>query len=204
MPAPGARQSSRWDPVHWARGWALADEDRHGDKIIPDVRSLQKWCAWQVVSAMKFVRELQTESRSSTQSTAGRRTPLGGIQTDNSHDHPMITLVQSGAFIPRIILAKEAGPATALQDKLGESLHLATDLMAHVRELTQQFRPRILDDLGLRAAVRPRRRRLLDELRTPRVKITSLSAIGTPPSGGSGASSGSRSSRRCRGFFSTR
>ncbi len=49
--------------------------------------------------------------------------------------------------------AQEAGPAAALQDKLGESLHLATDLMAHVRELTQQFRPRILDDLGLRAAI---------------------------------------------------
>ena len=40
-----------------------------------------------------------------------------------------------------------------LKDGLAESLALATDLMAHVRELTQQFRPRILDDLGLRAAL---------------------------------------------------
>ena len=48
---------------------------------------------------------------------------------------------------------KSAAPAAALQEQLGESLTLATDLMAHVRELTQQFRPRILDDLGLRAAL---------------------------------------------------
>lgn len=40
-----------------------------------------------------------------------------------------------------------------LKDGLAESLTLATELMAHVRELTQQFRPRILDDLGLRAAL---------------------------------------------------
>jgi signal transduction histidine kinase len=40
-----------------------------------------------------------------------------------------------------------------LEDGLTESLTLATELMTHVRELTQQFRPRILDDLGLRAAL---------------------------------------------------
>jgi signal transduction histidine kinase len=40
-----------------------------------------------------------------------------------------------------------------LQEGLTESLALATELMTHVRELTQQFRPRILDDLGLRAAL---------------------------------------------------
>ena len=40
-----------------------------------------------------------------------------------------------------------------LKDGLADSLAVATDLMAHVRELTQQYRPRILDDLGLRAAL---------------------------------------------------
>lgn len=40
-----------------------------------------------------------------------------------------------------------------LKDGLAESLALATELMGHVRELTQQFRPRILDDLGLAAAL---------------------------------------------------
>ena len=79
---------------------------------------------------MKFVRELQTESRSSTQSTAGRRTPLGGIQTDNSHDHPMITLVQSGAFIPRIILAKEAGPAVR---------YAAEEFLRYINRMTQCY-----------------------------------------------------------------
>ena len=46
-----------------------------------------------------------------------------------------------------------AGSDATLQAQLAESKTLATELMAHVRELTQQFRPRILDDLGLRAAL---------------------------------------------------
>jgi signal transduction histidine kinase len=49
-------------------------------------------------------------------------------------------------------MAEEADNAD-LKEKTAESLALATDLMGHVRELTQQFRPRILDDLGLRAAL---------------------------------------------------
>ena len=40
-----------------------------------------------------------------------------------------------------------------VQAKLNESLALASDLLANVRALTQQFRPRILDDLGLRPAL---------------------------------------------------
>jgi signal transduction histidine kinase len=50
--------------------------------------------------------------------------------------------------------AVEAGSsANELKEKIGEALSLSTELMSHVRELTQQFRPRILDDLGLRAAL---------------------------------------------------
>lgn len=43
--------------------------------------------------------------------------------------------------------------APAARDRLTESLGIANDLLRHVRELTQQFRPRILDDLGLRPAL---------------------------------------------------
>jgi signal transduction histidine kinase len=51
--------------------------------------------------------------------------------------------------------SRAAGPTNPpfLKDGLADSLAVATELMAHVRELTQQFRPRILDDLGLRAAL---------------------------------------------------
>jgi|GEM_PF-831503 len=53
-----------------------------------------------------------------------------------------------------MLRATEAGaPPADLHEKLAESLTLGTELMGHVRELTQQFRPRILDDLGLRAAL---------------------------------------------------
>ncbi len=45
------------------------------------------------------------------------------------------------------------GAVPPLRERLAESLGIATDLLRHVRELTQQFRPRILDDLGLRPAL---------------------------------------------------
>jgi len=47
--------------------------------------------------------------------------------------------------------AAQGGPPA--KDKLAEALGTATELMRHVRELTQLYRPRILDDLGLRHAL---------------------------------------------------
>ncbi|MBI2516171.1 MAG: response regulator [Opitutae bacterium] len=47
--------------------------------------------------------------------------------------------------------AATAGPET--QEKLTESLATATALMSHVRALTQLYRPRVLDDLGLQPAL---------------------------------------------------
>ncbi|MBS0662877.1 MAG: response regulator [Verrucomicrobia bacterium] len=52
-----------------------------------------------------------------------------------------------------LVRSAETDPGTSLRERLGETLGLATDLMGHVRELTQQFRPRILDDLGLGPAL---------------------------------------------------
>ena len=48
--------------------------------------------------------------------------------------------------------AAQIAPAP-VQEKLTESLALAGELMGNVRTLTQQFRPRILDDLGLQPAL---------------------------------------------------
>ncbi len=52
-----------------------------------------------------------------------------------------------------LVRSAETDPGPALRERLGETLGLANDLMRHVRELTQQFRPRILDDLGLGPAL---------------------------------------------------
>lgn len=72
------------------------------------------------------------------------------------HDH--LGQILTGLKMQLEALVKAAGDKTgataaSMQENLAESLSLATELMAHVRELTQQFRPRILDDLGLRAAL---------------------------------------------------
>ena len=45
----------------------------------------------------------------------------------------------------------QAGPVA--QEKLSEATTTANDLMRHVRELTQLYRPRVLDDLGLQPAL---------------------------------------------------
>src|SRR6185436_12132480 len=66
------------------------------------------------------------------------------------HDH--LGQMLTGLKFQLEALVKQAGaeaaaPAASLRPSLAESLNLATELMTHVRELTQQFRPRILDDL---------------------------------------------------------
>ena len=71
--------------------------------------------------------------------------------------HDQVGQMLTGLKMQLESLAKQAAvsgaPAAALQESLAESLTVATDLMGHVRGLTQQYRPRILDDLGLRAAL---------------------------------------------------
>jgi signal transduction histidine kinase len=48
--------------------------------------------------------------------------------------------------------AHQAAPAT-LQDTLKESLGASDEIIRHLREMTQQLRPRVLDDLGLAPAL---------------------------------------------------
>lgn len=47
---------------------------------------------------------------------------------------------------------KSAGDST-LRNPLAEAMTTATNLLEHVRTLTQQYRPRVLDDLGLQPAL---------------------------------------------------
>ncbi|MDB6127050.1 MAG: response regulator receiver sensor signal transduction histidine kinase [Verrucomicrobia bacterium] len=69
--------------------------------------------------------------------------------------HDQVGQMLTGLKFQLEALVRVAGEESGaeVKEKLGEALGLAKDLMSHVRELTQQFRPRILDDLGLRAAL---------------------------------------------------
>lgn len=63
---------------------------------------------------------------------------------------------QVGQMLTGLKFQLEAAAVVATDPAKGmltESLALASDLMRHVRELTQQYRPRILDDLGLQPAL---------------------------------------------------
>ncbi|HYC71407.1 MAG TPA: response regulator [Opitutaceae bacterium] len=53
----------------------------------------------------------------------------------------------------RFLLEAAASGAGNPALRLSEAITLTADLMRHVRELTQQFRPRVLDDLGLGPAL---------------------------------------------------
>lgn len=53
----------------------------------------------------------------------------------------------------KFLLEAAAANPTGSAEKFAEAITLTTDLMRHIRELTQQFRPRVLDDLGLGAAL---------------------------------------------------
>lgn len=65
--------------------------------------------------------------------------------------HDQVGQMLTGLKFQLEAAAAQAGPAA--QEKLTEALTTASDLMRHVRELTQLYRPRILDDLGLKPAL---------------------------------------------------
>ncbi len=63
---------------------------------------------------------------------------------------------QVGQMLTGMKLQLEAAASVAgiaAQDKLLEATGTVADIMQHVRELTQLFRPRVLDDLGLQPAL---------------------------------------------------
>ncbi len=65
--------------------------------------------------------------------------------------HDQIGQMLTGLKLQLEAVLPEAG--AAVQARLGEALVLAQDLLSRTRELTLQLRPRLLDDLGLRAAI---------------------------------------------------
>jgi signal transduction histidine kinase len=65
--------------------------------------------------------------------------------------HDQIGQMLTGLKFQLEAATAQAGPAA--QEKLSEATATATDLMRHVRELTQLYRPRVLDDLGLQPAL---------------------------------------------------
>jgi len=65
--------------------------------------------------------------------------------------HDQVGQMLTGLKFQLEAAAAQAGPAA--QEKLTEARATAADLLSHVRELTQLYRPRVLDDLGLRPAL---------------------------------------------------
>jgi signal transduction histidine kinase len=98
--------------------------------------------------------EHRAEEHAARQQTLSKR--LIKIQEDERRAiarelHDQVGQMLTGLKFQLEAAVQAASPAN--REQLVESLGIATDLLRHVRELTQQFRPRILDDLGLRPAL---------------------------------------------------
>ena len=146
-----------------------ADVDRLNQRLACDLaelnRSLEAQVAARTLELSNQVAVRQKAERAAADHAARLQTlskRLFKIQEDERRAiarelHDQVGQMLTGLKMQLETLNRQAAaagtPATALQEQLAESLNLATDLMGHVRGLTQQFRPRILDDLGLRAAL---------------------------------------------------
>jgi signal transduction histidine kinase len=112
---------------------------------------------------IRLTRELEQLNRSLEAQVAARTAELQAlslrllqIQEDERRAiarelHDQVGQMLTGLKFQLESASVQAGPAA--REKLTEALTTATDLMAHVRELTQLYRPRVLDDLGLQPAL---------------------------------------------------
>jgi signal transduction histidine kinase len=144
-----------------------ADTDRLNERLSRDLAELNQSLEAKVASRTE---ELQAEiairqkAEHAAAEHAGRLQTLSkrlfSIQEDERraiarelHDQVGQMLTGLKFQLEALVRGAADGAPAGQREKLGETLALATELMGHVRELTQQFRPRILDDLGLRAAL---------------------------------------------------
>ncbi len=140
-----------------------ADTERRNAQLSRELAELNRSLEAQVAARTG---ELQAEVRVRQQAEhraeehAGRLQTLSKrlikIQEDERRAIARELHDQVGQMLTGLKFQLEAavqGAVPPLRERLAESLGIATDLLRHVRELTQQFRPRILDDLGLRPAL---------------------------------------------------
>jgi len=101
-------------------------------------------------------RSLEDQVRARTAELQALSRRLLRIQEDERRAIARELHDQVGQMLTGLKFQLEAAVASApaaTQEKLRESTALVADVMRHVRELTQQFRPRVLDDLGLGPAL---------------------------------------------------
>jgi signal transduction histidine kinase len=110
----------------------------------------------------RLTRELETLNRSLEAQVIARTAELQAlskrllkIQEDERRAIARELHDEVGQLLTGLKLQLEAAlhAPPGSQDKIREGLATATTLMAHVRELTQLYRPRVLDDLGLAPAL---------------------------------------------------
>ena len=112
---------------------------------------------------VRLTRELETLNHSLEAQVSARTAELQAlslrllqIQEDERRAiarelHDQVGQMLTGLKFQLEAATAQAGPTA--QEKLAEATTTASELMTHVRELTQLYRPRVLDDLGLQPAL---------------------------------------------------
>lgn len=103
------------------------------------------------LAALNSSLEAQVRARTAELSALSSR--LLRIQEDERRAIARELHDQVGQMLTGLKFLLESAAVTNPAPTLAEAITVTTDLMRHVRELTQQFRPRVLDDLGLGAAL---------------------------------------------------
>jgi signal transduction histidine kinase len=108
----------------------------------------------------RLTRELESLNRSLEAQVMARTAELQAlssrllkIQEDERRAIARELHDQVGQMLTGLKFQLEAAAIDAPSDKLVEATATVADIMQHVRELTQLFRPRVLDDLGLQPAL---------------------------------------------------
>ena len=140
-----------------------AETERHNARLSRELADLNRSLEAQVAARTNELQE-EIRVRQQAEHRAGEHAArlqtlskrLIKIQEDERRAIARELHDQVGQMLTGLKFQLEAAAEASVppaRDRLVESLALAKDLLRHVRELTQQFRPRILDDLGLRPAL---------------------------------------------------
>lgn len=119
-----------------------ADIERENDRLTRELEELNRSLEAQVSARTS---ELQALSLRLLQIQEDERRAIA------RELHDQVGQMLTGLKFQLEAATAQAGPTA--QEKLSEAITTATELMTHVRELTQLYRPRVLDDLGLQPAL---------------------------------------------------
>lgn len=128
-----------------------SDTVRQNARLTEELAALNQSLADQVAARTSDLENENRERRAAEDRAHGLATRLLGAREEERRSLAQELHDQIGQLLTGLRFQLEAAPTNA--PALGEALALTNELLATVRELTLQLRPRVLDDFGLEPAL---------------------------------------------------